>query len=189
MATDEASAREIVELTKPAVEKLNRVLLEVKPGDVTRAIYDDLRMRIAHALGGIFSLQSDLRRAFPNLQNSTDPTFNPSGKSGNELVDELLPAAVAAPTNGMTREYGEFIQQSVLTAIRQIHEIFETHSEADDNIKFHVGRIIGRMQEVLEVVIAIHPDLDDLKDVELPEETLIKLEELRRRKKNESYSQ
>jgi hypothetical protein len=167
---DHKLAHEIVHQSKPAIDTLNRILIEVKPGDVTRAIYDGLRMRIGHALGGIFSLQYDLRRAFPNLDNTSDPTFNPSGKTANELVDELLPAAVAAPTNGMTREYGEFIQQSVLTAIRQIHEIFESHSETDDNIKFHVGRIIGRMQEVLEVVIAIYPDLDDLKDVELPQE-------------------
>jgi hypothetical protein len=168
MGINEEDARAIIELTKPAIETLNRVLLEVKPGDVTRAIYDNLRMRIGHALGGIFSLQYDLRRAFPNLQNTTNPTLNPSGKTANELVDELLPPAVPAPTNGMTREYGEFIQQFVLKAIRQTHEIFESHSEADDNIKFHVGRIIGRMQEVLEVVIAIYPDLDGLKDVEVP---------------------
>ena len=140
-------------------------------------------------MGAIFMMRYELERAYPELKETPVPSENPAGKSGNDLIAELLPSDVAAPLNGMTREYAVLIQEMVLKAIRHTHDIFSAQPECGNELEMHIGRIIGRLQEVLEIVITIYPDLDDLKDVELPEETLIKLEELRRRKKNESYSQ
>lgn len=186
---DNSFAAEIIERTKPVIELLSRVLLEVKAGDVTREIYDDLRMKVGWAMGKVFDMRHDLERAYPEHKDPPVPSDNSDGETANERIADLLPSDVATPLNGMTREYAEAIQAKVLKAIRLTHDIFAARPECENELKMHIGRIIGRLQEIFEIVIAIYPDLDDLKDVELPEETLIKLEELRRRKKNESYSQ
>ena len=103
-------AENLLAQSRSIIEALNLILLDVKPGDCSREIYDRLRLRVGHAIGAVIQLKQLVYEPYPEMNELANLKLAEVEGNAEQRIEILLPASVSPPPQNLDFAYASRIQ-------------------------------------------------------------------------------